>query len=74
MTQRWTNADFDALSWHDVSVYGLRIDRGLFEQNDWHCELILDIDFIVAWVPPGEGRSNCCASGTHAPRTAPAHM
>lgn len=40
---RWYTADFDALSWHDVSVHGFRIVEGAHGA----AELQLDIDFIL---------------------------
>lgn len=48
---RWHTADFDALSWHDVSVHGLRIVEGAHGA----AELQLDIDFILEWIEAGEG-------------------
>lgn len=48
---RWYTADFDALSWHDVSVHGLRIVEGAHGV----AELQLDIDFILEWVDAGHG-------------------
>jgi len=38
----WTEKDFDAMGWHDATVYGLQL-----EQN-----LALDIDYIFQWNPP----------------------
>lgn len=50
---RWYTADFDALSWHDVHVHGFRIVEG----EHGTAELQLDIDYIVEWMPAGEGGS-----------------
>ncbi len=48
-------SDFDSLSWHDNIVYGLRIDVGDPTRNDWHSDLVLDIDHIVEWVCGTDG-------------------
>lgn len=45
-----TNADFDRLSWHDNVVYGFRTALPAPDVGDWRCDLILDIDHIVAWL------------------------
>ena len=42
-------------SWHDNPIYGMHWrsadpDRGL-----WRSELVLDIDYILEWVPSGDG-------------------
>ena len=42
----WTTADFDALSWHDCSVYGFRLE----EREHGTAELEFDLDFIVEWL------------------------
>ncbi len=47
--------DFDSWSWHDNLVYGLRIDVGDPARNDWHHDLVLDIDHIVEWVRGTDG-------------------
>lgn len=44
---RWYTADFESIQWHDVHVHGFRIvadERGT-------AELVLDIDFILEWIP-----------------------
>ncbi len=41
----WTEADFDRMSWHDVHVHALAFN---IEQD----ELLLDIDYLFAWVNP----------------------
>jgi hypothetical protein len=48
---RWTDADFDTLSWHDNHVHGLRISAGQYGSG----ELVLDLDFIVEWVRSDSG-------------------
>ena len=50
MTTPQPVSDFDGLSWHDDTIYGLRFDVGESSQGDWHADLVLDIDHIVAWV------------------------
>ena len=47
--------DFEGLSWHDDTLYGLRFDVGDSFQGDWHADLVLDIDHIVAMA-----RGGCC--------------
>ena len=48
--------DFEGLSWHDDTLYGLRFDVGDSFQGDWHADLVLDIDHIVAWVRGAAGK------------------
>jgi len=48
---RWYVADFDTLSWHDVRVHGFRIVEG----DQGTAELVLDIDFILEWLPSEDG-------------------
>ncbi|MES2671177.1 MAG: hypothetical protein V4673_12265 [Pseudomonadota bacterium] len=48
---RWYTADFDALSWRDVRVHGFRIVEGA----QGTAELVLDIDFILEWLPEDDG-------------------
>ncbi len=48
---RWYTADFDTLSWHDVRVHGFRIVEG----GQGTAELVLDIDFILEWLPSEDG-------------------
>src|SRR5262249_57451905 len=42
--------DFDATSWHDNAIHGLRFETGDPDRGDWRSELVLDIDHIVEWV------------------------
>jgi hypothetical protein len=53
--QTWTEADFDRMSWHDDTLYGLRFEVGDPEHNTWHSNLVLDLDHIVEWRCAGEG-------------------
>lgn len=48
-------ADFDGLSLHDDTLYGLRFDVGDSFQGDWHADLVLDIDHIVEWICGADG-------------------
>ncbi|MCI0419030.1 MAG: hypothetical protein L0312_07400 [Acidobacteria bacterium] len=43
----FTEADFDQLSWHDNSIYGLSIDNDITE---WKSDFVLDLDYIVEWL------------------------
>jgi len=62
----YTEADFDGLSWHDCSIWGLEFRVGDFEDDDALSDLALDIDFIVDWV---------CGVGTRPQfRVAPASL
>lgn len=45
-----TEAEFERLSWHDDTLYGLRIEVGDVARGDWRAELVLDLDHIVEWV------------------------
>jgi hypothetical protein len=42
---RWTDADFESLSWHDNHVYGLSIREGAYGSG----RLVLDLDYIAEW-------------------------
>ncbi|QTD45284.1 hypothetical protein [Ottowia testudinis] len=44
---RWTTVDYNALSWHDATVYGLGLSQ--FDPSNGTANLALDIDFIVRW-------------------------
>jgi hypothetical protein len=44
----WTDADFDAISWHDNAVHAVAFEPGRSDPG----RLLLDIDYIVEWVPP----------------------
>ena len=43
----WNNDDFETLSWHDVSVHGLRFDT--YKIGSGSADLILDIDYLLKW-------------------------
>ena len=63
---RTETTDFEGLSWHDDTLYGLRLEMGDPERNTWHSDLVLDIDHIVEWV--------CDAGGGCRFRVAPATL
>ena len=44
----WTDADFDAMDWHDNAIHALAFERAPSDPG----RLLLDIDYIVEWVPP----------------------
>jgi hypothetical protein len=41
---RWTDADFESLSWHDNHVHGLGLREG-----EYGGQLVLDLDYISEW-------------------------
>lgn len=41
---------FEDLSWHDDTLYALRLDVGDSTRGDWHADLVLDVDHIVEWL------------------------
>jgi hypothetical protein len=53
MRDRWTTPDFDGLSWHDCHVHGLRLTT--VQEENGTADLELDLDFIVEWLPRGDG-------------------
>ena len=57
----WRTEDFEAMSWHDVHVYGLSVIPGPHGSG----ELILDLDFILEWI---------CNGGVYQFRLAPATL
>jgi hypothetical protein len=44
----WTDADFDAMDWHDNAVHAIALEPGPSDPG----RLLLDIDYIIQWVPP----------------------
>ncbi len=55
MQRHTADSDFERLSWHDDTVYGLRLDVGDSFRGDWHSDLVFDIDHIVEWVCGPDG-------------------
>jgi len=52
----YTEADFEHLSWHDCSIWAIELRAGNPAEGDWTSDLVLDIDFIVAWICGVGGR------------------
>lgn len=50
MATTYTEADFDELSWHDCSIWGIALQNGGGEPASEPADLTLDIDFIVEWL------------------------
>ncbi|MGW4891381.1 hypothetical protein ACWEQL_03815 [Kitasatospora sp. NPDC004240] len=48
----WSDADFDAMGWHDVTIHGLCVQPPT--SDNALPRLLLDIDYIVRWVHPVE--------------------
>lgn len=46
----WDESDFERMGWHDCHIHALAFDPDAFE-------LMLDIDYILGWVHPGEGET-----------------
>lgn len=44
----WTEADFDAMGWHDNAIHAVAVEQ----LPDAPGRLLLDLDYIVEWVPP----------------------
>src|SRR6266550_2747235 len=58
----WTDADFEAMGWHDATVHAIG-----FDQDEESARLLFDIDYIVRWidpVPPSEYYSFLIAPAT----------
>lgn len=62
----YTEEDFERLSWHDCTLWGLAFRAGDPDEGDWTNDLVLDIDFIVEWI--------CGAQGGGQFRVAPATL
>ena len=43
---RWTEADFDEMTWHDCQVNAIALDQ----EGEWQNDLVLELDFIVEWL------------------------
>lgn len=48
---KWNDADFDGMSWHDNQVHGVRISN---PRETYDCDLILDLDYLLEWIHRGE--------------------
>lgn len=49
--QRWTEQQFEEMSWHDNHVHALRIVEGTHGSG----ELVLDLDYILEWIKSADG-------------------
>lgn len=47
----WTEADFEAMGWHDATIHAIALRTDAFE-------LALDIDYILKWVDPAEAQTH----------------
>ena len=45
--RRWSEDDFNSMSWHDCHVHGFRVAEGEHGAG----ELALDLDYILEWKP-----------------------
>ena len=52
MKEKWNTQDFEKMSWHDCHVHGLEFRPGEHGTG----ELLLDLDFILEWIPGEQGR------------------
>lgn len=43
--RRWTNENFEKMSWHDCHVHGMRFEQGEHGAG----EIDLDLDYILEW-------------------------
>ena len=50
-TDRWTQEQFDEMSWHDNYVHAMRIVEGEHGAGD----LVLDLDYIREWIRCADG-------------------
>jgi hypothetical protein len=49
--RRWSDADFDEMSWHDAHVHGFRLTEIRSELGS--ADLVFDIDYILQWIEAG---------------------
>jgi hypothetical protein len=47
----WDENDFEQMGWHDSKIYALAFKGESFE-------LVLDIDYILEWINPEEGKTH----------------
>jgi hypothetical protein len=50
MSNYFSETDFERVSWHDNTLYGLSVLLGDITHGDWRSDLVFDIDYIVEWV------------------------
>lgn len=61
---KWTQDDFDSMSWHDNYVHALRFVEGKHGAGEFE----LDLDYILEWLRPA------AASDSYRYRIAPARL
>jgi hypothetical protein len=54
-TGPWSTRDFERMSWHDVHLHGFRFED--YDPDSGSAELLLDIDYILAWEQSGAAYS-----------------
>ncbi len=52
-----TEADFDALSWHDCHIWGMDLRPGDPDRGDWRSDFVLHLDFIAEWLCGVDGQA-----------------
>ena len=55
MTSPAQTGSYEPHAWHDDTLYGLRLEIGDPERDDWRSNLVLDLDHIVEWICGSEG-------------------
>ncbi len=45
-----TENEFESLSWHDCSIWGIDFLVGDPDEDDWTDDLVFHLDFIVEWI------------------------
>jgi hypothetical protein len=50
----WTDADFEDMGWHDATVHALATRP----EEDHTGRLLIDLDYIIEWVPPTDGETS----------------
>lgn len=49
----WTNADFNKMAWHDVSIHAMAIEKNDGAKS-WAHSFVFDIDYIFEWKLSGK--------------------
>ncbi|SBT44153.1 hypothetical protein [Micromonospora auratinigra] len=53
----WTDADFPEMGWHDCRIHAVSV--GEYEDDTLPpARLLLDLDYIVRWMPPADGEAH----------------
>lgn len=48
---KWTDADFELLSWHDCTIHSVGIDQ----DGEYQSDLLIDLDFLLEWLTASDG-------------------